>query len=499
LLWHPGRATLIHLYVSDRMKGAAMVDAAADNRYSKGLAEFVSGLRFERIPGEVLSRLKLLLLDSLGCALFGAGLRWNRILRRTLAAVDARGCSIVWGTDERLSPPHAALVNGSAVQGFELDDVHRHGVLHVGAVTLPAVFAALETKAREGAGGICGRDVLRAAIAGYEVGPRVGMCMGQEHIGQGWHSGATVGVFSAAAGAGAMLGLTAEQTVHALGIAGTQSAGLMAAQYGAMVKRMHAGRSAQSGLYAALLARQGFTGIVDVFESEYGGFCTTFSRSHDRFKLEELTSGLGERWETMRISLKFYSCVGSNHTTLDAIRELRGQYSFGCDDVERIVVHASRVTTDHVGWKYRPEGLTSAQLNLPFCVATLLIEGDCFIEQFSDAIVADAARMALAEKVEVRHDAGITARGAKFRHMVRVEVHLRDGTRLEKTVVAPRGSEQAFASDADVVGKFIKLAAYAVPSATAERIVELVLKLERLQDGSELVAALAVPQGMRQH
>ena len=112
-----------------------------------------------------------------------------------------------------------------------------------------------------------GRDFLRAAVAGYEIGPRVGLCMGPEHIAQGWHSGATVGVFSAAAGAAAALRLPSEQAVHALGIAGTQAAGLMAAQYGAMVKRMHAGRAAQSGLYGALLAEAGFTGIVDVFES----------------------------------------------------------------------------------------------------------------------------------------------------------------------------------------------------------------------------------------
>src|SRR5206468_8770639 len=117
----------------------------------------------------------------------------------------------------------------------------------------------------------------------------------------------TVGVFSAAAGAAAALRLSPEQTVHAIGIAGTQSAGLMAAQFGAMVKRMHAGRAAQSGLYAALLAANGFTGIADVFENEYGGFCTTFSRSSDRFDRRELTAGLGERWETMRIALKFYA------------------------------------------------------------------------------------------------------------------------------------------------------------------------------------------------
>jgi 2-methylcitrate dehydratase PrpD len=469
-----------------------MAHARADNRHTRGLAEFVSGLRYERIPQEVRTRLKLLMLDSLGCALFGAGLAWSRILRRTLAAVDTSRGAILWGTDERLSAPHAALVNGTAVQGFELDDVHRQGVLHVGAVTLPALFAAVETMAGRTAGSFSGRDLLRAAVAGYEVGPRVGMCMGQEHIGQGWHSGATVGVFSAAAGASAALGLSADQTVHALGIAGTQSAGLMAAQYGAMVKRMQAGRSAQSGLYGALLAREGFTGIVDVFESEYGGFCSTFSRSLDRFRLEELTAGLGERWETLRISLKFYSCVGSNHTTLDAIRTMQAQHPFGPEDVERIVVHGSQVTMDHVGWKYRPEGLTSAQLNLRFCVATLLIEGDCFIDQFSDAVVADAARMALAERVEVRHDAGITARGSKFRHVVRVEVRLKDGTRMEQTVEAPRGSESCFASEADVVAKFVKLARHAVPTPAAEHIVDLVLNLEGAKNGSELVQALAL-------
>ena len=124
-----------------------MAHARADNRYTRGLAEFVSGLRYERIPDEVRARLKLLMLDSLGCALFGAGLEWSRILRRTLAAVDTSRGATLWGTDERLSAPHAALVNGTAVQGFELDDVHRQGVLHVGAVTLPALFAAVETMA----------------------------------------------------------------------------------------------------------------------------------------------------------------------------------------------------------------------------------------------------------------------------------------------------------------------------------------------------------------
>ncbi len=255
------------------------------NPFTRRMAEFIANLRYDAIPAEVLARIKLLILDSLGCAIFGTDLPWSRILIDTLAGLDTTTACGVWGTAKRLSAPHAALANGTLVQSFELDDVHRGGVLHVGAVTLPPLLAIIETRPE-----LSGRDFLAAAVAGYEIGPRVGLCMGPEHIGQGWHSGATVGVFSAAAGAAAALHLAPEQIVHALGIAATQSAGLMAAQYGAMVKRMHAGRSAQSGLYAALLAEAGFTGIVDPFESEYGGFCTTFSRSTDRFDRAELTA-----------------------------------------------------------------------------------------------------------------------------------------------------------------------------------------------------------------
>src|SRR5262249_32140105 len=266
--------------------------SGGDNIHTRNIARFVSGLRYEQIPDEVRERVKLLMLDSLGCAIYGASLEWCRILQTTFGGLDAWRTTSVWGTAQALSSTNAALVNGTQVQGFELDDVHRDGVLHCGAVTLPALIAIAESHAT-----LSGREFLAAAVAGYEIGPRVGRCMGQEHIGQGWHSGATLGVFSAAAGAARGLKLDAEQTVHALGIAGTQSAGLMAAQYGAMVKRMHAGRSSQSGLYGALLAQQGFTGIRDVFEAPYGGFCTTFSRSQDRFDLDALSAGLGSEWE----------------------------------------------------------------------------------------------------------------------------------------------------------------------------------------------------------
>jgi len=459
--------------------------ATGQNPHTRRIAEFVSQLRYGQIPTPVRERLKLLILDSLGCAIYGAQLEWCRILRATLEQSDKTRDASIWGTNRRLSSAHAALVNGTQVQGFELDDVHREGILHVGAVTLPALVATAETHAQ-----LSGKDFITAALAGYEIGPRVGLCMGPQHIGQGWHSGATVGVFAAAAAAARALALDTEKTVHALGIAGTQSSGLMAAQYGAMVKRMHAGRAAQSGLYAALLAGEGFTGITDVFEAPYGGFCTTFSRSQDRFDLAALSAGLGERYETMRVSLKFYACVGSNHTTLDALTDIRKRHPFTAAEIEWIVVHASQVTVDHAGWPYRPEGLTAAQLNLPFCAATLILTGDAFVDQFTPDCVNDRSRIELSRKVQVIHDPAITALGAAHRHQVRVEVHFRDRSLEHETRDAPCGSEQNFASEAQIIDKFRKLTGTAMAERQQNALIGAVQRLEQLPDSRAMIELL---------
>ena len=205
-----------------------------------------------------------------------------------------------------------------------------------------------------------------------------------------------------------------------------------------------------------------------MFEAPYGGFCTTFSRSHR--PLQDRGAERGPRRDASRpwaIALKFYSCVGSNHTTLDAIRDIQKRRPFALDELDKIVVHGSQVTVDHVGWPYKPEGLTSAQLNLPYCVATLLIEGDCFVDQFTEATVADPGRMALSKKVEVVEDPAITARGAQFRHMVRVDVHLKDGSVHSETREAPRGSEHSFATRDEIVEKFCKLTRDAMPAEPA--------------------------------
>jgi 2-methylcitrate dehydratase PrpD len=141
---------------------------------------------------------------------------------------------------------------------------------------------------------------------------------------------------------------------------------------------------------------------------------------------------------------------------------------------------------DHVGWKYVPQGLTSAQLNLPYCVATWLLEGDCFVDQFTEDKVADPERMRIAQKVAVQHDDEITAKGAKYRHEVWVELWLKDGTRFERRVESARGSEYRFASDVDVVEKFRKLASKALPAHKVDALRDAILALDTLADASAL-------------
>ena len=229
------------------MAGAASHDGhqteQAEAKYTNRIAQFVSGLRYDKIPEHVRQRIKLLILDSLGCGIYGAIKEHSKIATKGITLVDnSKNCG-VWGTDIRVSAPNAALLNGTFIQGFELDDIHRKGAMHVGSTTLPAIVALSEVRS-----GMTGKDFLTAAVAGYEIGPRVGMTMGPFHLGQGWHSGATVGAFAGAAASASALKLTEAQTVDALGIAGTFAGGIMAVQYGSMVKRMNHGRSAQNGL-----------------------------------------------------------------------------------------------------------------------------------------------------------------------------------------------------------------------------------------------------------
>jgi 2-methylcitrate dehydratase PrpD len=449
------------------------------------LAAFAAQLRLDQVPDEVVHHAKTCLLDTLGCGLFGSTLEWTRIAHRTIAEIDTGTVAAVWGTADSFSPPHAALVNGSAVHAFELDDLHATSIVHPGSVVVPAVLAAAAGRQRSGA------EVLTAIIAGYETAARVGITMGAAHLLAGWHPTGTHGALGAAAGAGSALGLDAEQMSNALGCAGSMAAGLMAAQYESMVKRLHAGRAAQSGVYSALLAANGYVGIADLFEADYGGYCATFAPTHD---VAPLTDGLGTTWHIASVGFKPYSCNGSCQPSVEILRGMRAD-GLRAADVRSVDIRVSTATVKHVGWPYQPDSITTAQMNLPYIAAVVLTDGDAFVDQFTAERVTDPALVELSGRVRVHADPEIDALGDRARHMTRLTVTCQDGTTRTGERDFARGSAREPLSEHDVREKFQRLAEKAVPAAQAQQLAGLVDSLEELPDAHELVRLLAAPAG----
>jgi len=447
------------------------------------LAEFAASLSYDDIPPEVVAHAKLCLLDTLGCGLFGSTLPWVRIVAETVEEVDQGRVAVLWGTPNTASAPGAALVNGTAIHAFELDDLHPRSIVHPGAVVVSAATASAAHR-----GVTSGRELLTAVVAGYEVAARVGMSMGAAHLAQGWHPTGTHGTLGAAAAAGVMLGLKPNQMVHAIGTAGSQSSGLMSAQFSSMVKRLNAGHAAQSGVMSALLARRNFLGIPDLLENEYGGYLSTFSPTSSP---ELITEDLGSVWQTSRVGFKPYSTNGSCHPTIDALLDMRSTTHVTASDVESVTIHCSTATFRHVGWPYEPISVTSAQMNLSYIVAVVLTDGDAFIDQFSAERIVDPELAAFAQRVHVIIDPAIDAGGNAMRHQTRINVVLKDGTVLQDERTHARGSAADPLGLEDVETKFFRLATTAISRDRAELVRQLVGSLESQAAVSGLSMALA--------
>lgn len=457
--------------------------------YTRRLAAFAATLRLSDVPEDVRARAKSIILDGLGCGLFGAKLEWTRILAEVSDELDGGGKSALWGLGRTASPVNAALVNGTMIQGYELDDANPASI-HSCAAVLPAAIAACE---HVGAGKVTGERLLTAIIAGFEVGPRVGLCLnGNKMLVRGWHTPGIFGPFPAAAAAGIILGLDETQMHHAFGIAAPQASGLMAAQFGSMVKRMLSAKAAQSGLYAALLAAKGFTGVEDVFEQKYGGYCTTFTQTPDQFDLGQLTDGLGDKWETMRISIKRHASVGTNLAALDAVEAMMREDGLKADQVDSILVKLTEDGVAHSFWRpYVPAGLTAAQMHLGFCIAMQLIDGEVFVDHMIEENVGRPDLLAFCEKVDVVRDPARETKGRQFARGADVEVRLKNGKRLSRTVDNFLGSYQKPMSDEAMAVKYRRLAAKTVSEAGVIRLENWVRRCEAASDVSSLIDLLA--------
>lgn len=452
---------------------------------TRDLAAFASNLRYDVIPRDVVERIKLSVLDSLGCCLFGATLPWTRKVAALAKGEGARPVSSLMGMGEQTSIALAVLVNGTGGHAFELDDIHKESIVHAGSIATPVALAFAEQQ-----DGMPGKDVITAMVAGYEVGHRVGSAATMSLFFRGFHPQGTSGAFVAAATAARAISLDASRFQHALGIVGSQAGGLMAAQEGAMVKRFHSGRAAQSGVYSALLARDDFTGITDVLEAPYGGYLSTLS---DKPAPARLTDGLGAVWETLNVGYKPHASVTSIHTALDGLADILREHKLTVDDVSRVDVGLSPMTHVHCAWEYKAQGVTAAQMNLYYGLAVIALDGMAFTDQYREERLRDPRILDFIGRISATVDAEIEAMGAAFRHAARVKVNTRDGRAFEKLILHRRGSPEAPLQPRDIEYKFRHVVRSCIPEARMSRILDLVRGLECLDNTRELLQLVAAP------
>ncbi|MDT5246687.1 MAG: hypothetical protein QOD36_4063 [Mycobacterium sp.] len=451
------------------------------------LASWVAELSLFNAPAVVLERAKHLLLDGLGCALIGAQLPWSRTATDAVLAIDGRGDTVVIGTGQTASPPAAAVLNGTFVQGFELDDFHPIAPVHSCSLVIPALLSTASSLPT-----VSGADALLAAIVGFEVGPRVGYTLhGAEMLNRGWHSGSVFGTHSAAMASGKLLRLSPGQLEDALGLAATQSAGLMAAQYEAMSKRMHHGLAARNGFYAAGLAAHGYTGIKRVFEREYGGFLSVFGEGHHP-EAALLTGQLGERWETSTIMVKSYAAMGGLHGAIDAARQLRS--SVDPRRISHIEITVGTTIYKHGWWTAeRPLTAIGAQMHLGYTTAAALLDGNVLPEQFTaDRLDADDI-WRLVDRTEVHLDAARDGASITERFATDLAVTTDDGTVHRNRVAQPHGAPDDPVTNEELVVKFHALADRVTSRDRAVAIERSVIGLDRLDDIGDLVDLLAAP------
>ena len=426
------------------------------------LARFAVETGWRDLPAEVARAARRCVVNVLGVALHAAGDPSIAILLRTFAAEGGAPRATVWGTPQRGSLQQAALANGYLAHLDDFDDTHFPTVLHPSAPAVPAAVALAEAGARSGA------DLLAAAALGIEVSCRVAVGVHPWHYDAGWHITGTAGVFGAAVAAGKLLGLDAPAMTTCLGIAGTQAAGVREV-FGTMSKALHAGRAAQSGVLAALLAAGGFTAPPAILEGRRG-FGAVLS---GRYDFERATAGLGRDWEILNNGLKPYACGVVCHPLIDAARVLRERPGVRPEAVTAIEARVHPLVLELVDRPRIDSGL-DGKFSVQHCLAAGLVDGAAGPAQFETARVHDPLLTRLRGAVRLTRDDALAEEAATVRLV------LEDGQTLEHHVAHASGSPQNPLSDGDLNRKFGGLAGRTLPEDRVGPLLDALWRLDTL-------------------
>jgi 2-methylcitrate dehydratase PrpD len=438
---------------------------------TRTLASFICGSRWRDIPAAIRHEGKRALLNWLGCAL--GGCRDDSVACALAALGEFSGPrhATLIGRSEKLDALNAALINAIASNILDFDDTHLRTVIHPTVPAASAILALAEARP------VTGAQFLHAFILGVEAECRIGNAISPGHYDAGWHITTTCGVFGAAAAAGKLLQLNAQQMNWALGIAATQSSGL-SVMLGSMSKSLNMGHAAKNGLMAALLAERDFTSSERGIEAPRG-FAHVLAQNP---QLSEITQGLGTSWELSGNAYKPFPCGIVLHPVIDGCMQLRHAHSIEPQQIERIDLQVNPLVMVLTGRKAPMTGL-EGKLSVYHAAAAALVHGAAGVQQFTDACVNEPAVLALREKVVPHADTALDKVAA------RVSITLKDRRTLEKHVPHAIGTLERPMSDTDLEHKFKALANDAFGDCRAWDVIELVWSLERINDAASLARA----------
>jgi 2-methylcitrate dehydratase PrpD len=428
------------------------------------LAEYGASLRYRDLPQEIVERAKDCVVDTVAAAICGSALPWSRIVIRYAERSGPGGRSrILGGGGPAVQAGAAALANGALAHSFELDNLTRPGAgVHPGASLLPPALAVAQQQ------GLGGQALIAAIVAGFEVMARIGRATLHTNEERGFHAPGTTGPFGAAVAAGHLLRLDASAMTNALGIAGSLACGLIEfarSGSGGMVKRLHLGRASESGVLAASLAHDGFTGPDTVLEGSFG-FLRVFCREADP---EALTRGLGEEFATTSLALKRYPCHINAHAAVKAVLALKAEHRFDAADIVALkVLGSERMATRHN--IPEPADLMMAQYSVPFCIALALLRDPRNLESFDAAALDDRRIRALCRRVRVE------AAPAQTVTATTVTIELAGGRRLD------RREEDGTLPPAELHDKFLRL----TEPALGDDAAALYERLRRIEEEESL-------------
>ena len=395
------------------------------------LAAAAAGFTADNLPPDTLESAKDYLLDHIAVSLYGMQQPWSGFVADMVAADGGAAQASVYGRRLRVPASAAALVNGTAAHGFELDAWHAGSLSHLGAAVIPAVLAIAERDR------LHGRDVLAAIVAGYEVMARAGMSVAPGVIMRGYHPTGTHGPIGAAAGVGNLLRVAPKVMTAALGIGASCAAGLMEFsqdEEGTMVKRVHAGRAAQAGVVAVDLALRGLTAPRASLDGKYG-YANVFT---DVPNPDALVKELGEDFEIRRNNVKPYACCGMLHAPMDAVEDIMKAHRIALADIDDVVIGGSRAVVEQHA-STAPESVMAAQYSMPYAAAVALMGRSLDPRMFDEGSYQDANILGLARRIRLEMDPQIEAVfPGKLAGAARIRT--KDGRTFEARVIDARGT-----------------------------------------------------------